>query len=72
MVIVAGYSVVYINKCKFNLFYWRLDCAPTEIALIENATTGTNAVLKSMKFNSADTIYYLDCTYGKLLLQYYK
>ncbi|EDV25115.1 uncharacterized protein TRIADDRAFT_56707 [Trichoplax adhaerens] len=61
-------QLVHVSRRLCNF----IGCTPTDIALIENATTGTNAVLKSMKFSSSDTIYYLDCTYGavKKLLKF--
>lgn len=37
---------------------------PESIALIQNATTGTNAVLRDMIFKSGDAILTLACTYG--------
>jgi len=41
-----------------------IGCKPSEICFVENATTGTNAILNSLNFNENDTIYHLDTIYG--------
>ncbi|XP_041348753.1 L-cysteine desulfhydrase-like [Gigantopelta aegis] len=60
--------LVYVTRRLANF----VDCDPCDIVLVSNATTGINAVLKSLKFSSGDVIFTLSVTYGavkKLLKQ---
>ncbi|PWN36719.1 PLP-dependent transferase [Meira miltonrushii] len=41
-----------------------VNAEPETIALIQNASTGTNAVLRDMIFKDGDAILTLSCTYG--------
>lgn len=38
---------------------------PEDVVLIENASSGVNAVLRSQKFEKGDKILYLSFEYGK-------
>ena len=49
-----------------------IECDPCDVVMVTNATTGINAVIKSLKFSSGDVIFTLNVTYGavkKLLKQ---
>ena len=41
-----------------------LDVPPTELALVPNATTGINTVLRSLVFEKGDVIVHLSTSYG--------
>ncbi|XP_077977327.1 uncharacterized protein LOC144432898 [Glandiceps talaboti] len=60
--------LVYITRrlAKF------VGCDTTDLVLVQNATTATNSVIKSIKFKPDDVIYCLNVTYGavKKLLKF--
>ena len=43
-----------------------VGCEPRDLAFIENATTGTNIVLKSQQLSEGDVILTLSLSYGKV------
>eukprot|EP00282_Hemiselmis_andersenii_P040163 CAMPEP_0169435384 /NCGR_PEP_ID=MMETSP1042-20121227/5034_1 /TAXON_ID=464988 /ORGANISM="Hemiselmis andersenii, Strain CCMP1180" /LENGTH=336 /DNA_ID=CAMNT_0009546023 /DNA_START=673 /DNA_END=1679 /DNA_ORIENTATION=- len=43
-----------------------IDCKPTDLALVPNATLALNAVFDSVPLTSKDSIFYLDCTYNSV------
>jgi selenocysteine lyase/cysteine desulfurase len=49
-----------------------VNCDPDDLVILENASAGINSVLKSLKFQSNETILYYNIAYGmvKLTLQY--
>ncbi|CAF4905305.1 unnamed protein product [Rotaria sp. Silwood1] len=49
-----------------------INCDPDDLVILENASAGVNSILKSLKFQSNETILYYDIAYGmvKLTLQY--
>ena len=47
-------------------FSWYLDCAKTDVVFVQNATTGTNSVIKSVvkkTFKPGDSILMTNFTY---------
>jgi selenocysteine lyase/cysteine desulfurase len=49
-----------------------VNCDPDDLVILENASAGINSILKSLKFQSNETILYYNIAYGmvKLTLQY--
>jgi selenocysteine lyase/cysteine desulfurase len=49
-----------------------VNCDPDDLVILDNASAGINSVLKSLKFQSNETILYYNVAYGmvKLTLQY--
>ncbi|CAF3991928.1 unnamed protein product [Rotaria sp. Silwood2] len=49
-----------------------INCDPDNLVILENASAGVNSILKSLKFQTNETILYYNIAYGmvKLTLQY--
>lgn len=68
---VESQPVRFMDRCLFPQMVHAqkrisqfVGCRPCDICFVENATTGTNSVLQSLKFDKNDTIYHLDTIYG--------
>ena len=56
---VAPEAMLEARKAIANM----VNCNPNDLALIENATTGVNTILRSLEFNSGDEILVPDHAY---------
>mmetsp|Transcript_62469 Transcript_62469/g.149416 ORF Transcript_62469/g.149416 Transcript_62469/m.149416 type:complete len:487 (-) Transcript_62469:57-1517(-) len=43
-----------------------VSCEATDLVLVPNATTGLNAVLRSVPLKPGDSVFFLDCTYNSV------
>lgn len=55
--IQSSYSGVHVSGCRAS-----------DITLLSNVTTAVNAVLRSLKLTKESKIYYLNITYGKVIV----
>ncbi|CAF1424330.1 unnamed protein product [Adineta steineri] len=60
-----------MNKLRNKLSKY-VNCDPDDLVILENVSAGINSILKSLKFQSNETILYYNIAYGmvKLTLQY--
>ena len=58
-------SVFPIQFKKLNSNFVFEGCDSTDLVLVPNATTAINCVIRGIKFQKADTIFFLSTTYGK-------
>jgi len=43
-----------------------VNCKPTDVVLVPNATTGLNAVLRSVPLKAGEAVFFFDCTYNSV------
>ena len=63
----------FLNKAR-ELVAHELNCEAKDVVFVENASSGVNAVMRSIRWAKGDKVLYLNCAYGmvKSVLGYLK